>query len=90
MKSYKLKDYVAAGCPEMEYPSMVSLVGFTGGKVCDIGCHAFNNGSCKAYRKLITPLAQQAEPVETVREKAKRLGVSIKEVRKQRRELYNG
>ena len=58
----------------------------TGGDPCTTGCAYFKGGTCPAYRKLNTPAKATAgqEPQETVRETAKRLGISISEVRRRR------
>ena len=59
----------------------------TGGDPCTTGCAYFNGGKCSAYRKLTIPAKAEAhqEPMETVRETAARLGISISEVRRRRR-----
>lgn len=53
MKSYTIKQYIDAGCPEMQDLTMLAVHGATSGKVCDAaGCWAFENGGCPAYKKL--------------------------------------
>lgn len=86
MKSYSITDYVNAGCEEMNAPAMVAMVTIANGKVCDTGCYAFSSGNCKAYKRLITENKTPSSPPETVKEEAKRRGVSINEVRRQRRD----
>ena len=85
MKSYSVAEYILAGCKEMDSPSMLAVHGLTQGKVCD-GCHAFNDGKCLAYKKLTsfkTPISMTLQ--ETVKQEAKRRGVSISQVRRWRR-----
>jgi hypothetical protein len=53
MKSYTVMQYLNAKCPEMRDPIMRAVHTDTGGKVCDTGCHLYNNGKCPAYKKLI-------------------------------------
>lgn len=95
MKSYSITDYLKAGCPELERPDMMAVHGLTGGRVCDTGCWAFNGGGCAAYKKLTSlglgsPHKNPNQHKETVRAEAKRRGLSINEVRRQRRDAsYN-
>jgi hypothetical protein len=67
--------------------SMQAVWEFTNGKVCDTGCHAFDNGKCAAYKKLTTvsPTVPIQEIGETVKQEAARMGLSISEVRRQRK-----
>jgi len=60
----------------------------TGGHPCTTGCAYFNGGKCPAYLKLNVPAKAEAQqrPQETVRETAVRLGISISEVRRRRRQ----
>lgn len=89
MKAYTVSQYKDAGCPEMENASMLAVHGITEGVVCP-GCYAFLNGDCPHYQKLIKghngvdDLPGVAK--ETVREEAKRRGVSINTCRKERRD----
>lgn len=92
MESYSVEAYQKAGCKlladEMAGISGIqgSLVhGLTGGKVCDTGCHAFNLGRCSAYQNLVNDREVLVAPVETVRAEAKRRGISISEVRRQKK-----
>ena len=62
MKSYTIKQYLDAGCQEMEVPAMTAVHGMTGGKVCDTGCHAFDSGKCPAYKKLVAVKIQVKAP----------------------------
>lgn len=87
MKSYSISEYIEAGCEEMD-GIMMAVHKATTGKVCDSGCAVFNEGTCHAYRKLIlldrlgkSPVKQQ----ETVKQEATKRGISISEVRRQRR-----
>ena len=89
MKSETVDAYAAVDCPF--YRANKTMFVFvwlnTHGQVCDTGCAEFDNGKCSAYRKLIVPakVEAQQEPQETVRETAKRLGISISEVRRRRK-----
>lgn len=51
MKDYSISEYILAGCKEMK-GGMIAIHHVTGGRVCDTGCFAFNNGTCPAYQKL--------------------------------------
>ena len=60
----------------------------TNGDPCTTGCAWFDNGKCPAYKALTKPPVVPSSPQgETVRAAAQRLGVSISEVRRQRRGL---
>ncbi len=86
MKNYTIQEYIDAGCNEIKVTSMQAVWIITGGMVCDTGCHAFANGKCDAYKKLtIAPKPVIRKPMETVRQEAVRRGLSISEVRRQRR-----
>jgi hypothetical protein len=85
MNAYSIAQYSSAECPEIEIPSMIAVHGITGGRVCDTGCHLFNNGYCRAYKNLTRNLKASIQPTETVRAEATRRGVSINEVRRNRR-----
>ncbi len=92
MQRFELAEYIAAGCFQVErgpgFTVGVGLHGLTNGRMCD-GCPKFKEGRCPSYKELIRGLAQKKRdmftPTETVREKASRLGISISEVRRQRR-----
>lgn len=88
MKSYNLEKYINAGCPEVLDQIGVYLHVHTGGMICDTGCNRFNDGACQAYKNLVFEKALPVitEKAETVREEAKRRGISIKKVRVQRRD----
>lgn len=89
MNRYSMDAYVSAGCAfyENSRPAFAVVWIGTTGQVCDTGCAWFEGGKCAAYRKLTIPakVAAQQEPQETVRETAKRLGISISEVRRRRK-----
>jgi len=85
MKSYSMEDYKKAGCKEFENPSMIAVHAIVGGKVCDTGCYAYHSGRCGAYKNLVNDRVVPETPTETVREEAKRRGISISEVRRQRK-----
>jgi len=86
MEPYNIQAYLDAGCFEMKLALMVLVHGKTGGRVCDTGCHAFDNGRCRAYMKLVNQSKRSTiEPTETVKEEAARRGIGIREVRRQRR-----
>lgn len=93
MKTYEATLYLVAQC-NFAHQSPMAFMGVwraTLGKVCDTGCAEFNSGRCPAYRKLITEAPPtprnnvEEQPGETVREEAARRGISINEVRRQRR-----
>lgn len=81
--------FADAGC-ELAKPIGLFLGVFaaTNGDPCTTGCAYYKGGNCPAYRAMKDApqkkVAQQ-EPTETVRETAKRLGISISEVRRRRR-----
>lgn len=89
MKPYDAAAYVEAGCQfaKESPPSFLLVYMGTQHKVCDTGCAWFDGGRCPAYRRLTIPSkpAAQQEPQESVRDTAKRLGISISEVRRRRR-----
>jgi hypothetical protein len=91
MKSYSKQQYLDTGCRELVHASMIVIHGMTRGKVCDTGCHAFNKGQCEHYKRLIkgpsNEIVYSNVKTETVKEEAGRRGVSIREVRRQRRDL---
>jgi len=90
MDRKNIEDYRSAQCPfEQETGLVFSAVHqVTNGRVCDTGCAQFNGGKCPAYQKLIIPSNDGAGqlPQETVRETANRLGISISEVRRRRKQ----
>ena len=90
MNKYPLGEYLFSGCEfaNTGKQAFVFMWAATDGKVCDTGCAWFDGGKCAAYRKLTIPAkpAAQQEPQETVRETAARLGISISEVRRRRRQ----
>jgi hypothetical protein len=89
VKSYTISEYISAGCNEMNIPSMLAVHGITNGKVCDTGCSRFNGGNCPAYKDLVKSKLVVGPPhnsqYETVRQEASRRGISISQVRKERR-----
>lgn len=92
MQRYELPEYMAAGCMQVErgtgFAVGVGLWGFTGGRMCD-GCPKFQGGKCPSYKELTSGRKQTAQPnapTETVRQEAERLGISISEVRRRRRD----
>ncbi len=102
MKAYTLLKYQEAGCPEYHKPDpiAVGLYFLFDGKVCDTGCNRYQDGRCPAYRKLtageVSDVSRKRRGVlrdthqeETVRQEAERCGVSIKEVRRRRRDALN-
>lgn len=59
----------------------------TGGDPCTTGCAYFNGGKCPAYLALTKPSVTATSPQgETVREAAARLGLSISEIRRKRKQ----
>lgn len=90
MKAFLPTDYLAAGCTfALEAPMpFMAVHQATVGRVCDTGCSWYTNGKCAAYRSLTaTAEGQSVRPDagETVRQEAERRGLSINEVRRQRR-----
>ena len=88
-RKFSLHEYTQSGCMQFEAPELgFALFNITNGVMCE-GCPAFHNGRCPSFQKMIAthPLTTQpaAEPVETVRQEAARRGLSISEVRRQRR-----
>lgn len=88
MRSYSIDQYMFAGCPEM-HGGMIAIHRMTDGRVCVTGCYAFEEGKCQFYRNLTTSIMfNPVQPTvirgETVRDEAKRLNVSISEIRRLR------
>lgn len=89
-KRFELHEYIDAGCPQLKDAIGVVLHNSTNGKICD-GCPEYNNGQCEAYKKMISRQAgftpvEKFVAGETVRQEAKRRGISIKQVRRERRD----
>lgn len=85
---HEISDFLKTDCQLLRPIELfVGLHGATGGDPCTTGCAYFKGGRCPAYMKLIIPakVEAQQEPMETVRETATRLGISISEVRRRRR-----
>lgn len=81
MKRFEIAEYRTAGCKQLERGNIMGglvIHNLTDGRMCN-GCCYFREGFCPAYRKLTAP-------VETVKEEATRLGISLSEVRRRRRE----
>ncbi len=86
-QSFTLTEYMDAGCMQMEIPKLgAALHAYTHGKMCD-GCPAYHGGKCESLRKMQRPENKsiQSPAGETVRQEAARRGISINEVRRQRR-----
>lgn len=80
--------FLESSC-ELNTPARIFLAiyGLTNGHPCP-GCAYDMHGKCKARRELFKAPEVKApiqEPTETVRQTAERLGMSISEVRRQRR-----
>lgn len=95
MRMYDLYEYVNAGCMQVESGKFAighALHNATGGKMC-IGCHVYNDGKCVSYKKMSGKYdkvkIQQPLYTETVRDEAKRRNVSIKQIRRERRDNQN-
>ena len=90
MKPYDALAYLEADCLfARQSPALfLGVHAVEQHKVCDTGCARFDGGKCPAYLKLTIPSKPEAgqEPQETVRETAARLGISISEVRRRRRQ----
>lgn len=90
MKVYTPMEYFQADCPfaKQSADAFLAVYILSQGKVCDTGCGWFDSGKCPGYRKLTVPakVAAGQEPSETVRETAARLGITLAEVRRRRRQ----
>lgn len=90
MDKKDISDYRSAGCQFFhESPTIFyALLPRVSGNACETGCGYFRGGKCPAYMKLSTPSKIKAGqlPQETVKETARRLGISISEVRRRRRQ----
>ncbi len=93
MKRYTWTQYLNAGCSEVKDKIGLGLYIITGGKICDNGCNRYKKGQCPAFIKLTSPESTPGpvmlQYTETVREEAQRRAISIKNVRKERRDLAN-
>jgi len=104
MNSYSMQEYSEVGCMQLEKVALLlghALWSVTGGRMCDTGCPAYKDGQAACFKKLTAN--EQSDPVpvrigtkldmavqdETVRQEAKRRGVSIKQVRRERRDAIN-
>ena len=93
---YSLLQYLAAGCLTLTRNGKLDAIGVgihgvTGGMPCN-GCFMLNT-NCPAFAKLRGAGGDsmpKAARTETVREEAARRGISIGEVRRQRRDAYKG
>lgn len=87
MKQFSIKEYRTAGCPEVNDTIGYLLHRLCKGKICDTGCNRYDGGNCVAYKKLTTEVKLREDgTIETVRQEAKRRSVSIKQIRKERRD----
>lgn len=89
-KPYSLVQYRDAGCFTLTRGDRLDAIGVglhqaTGGMVCN-GCF-MQTTSCPALKKLSNTIVSEPKGVytETVRQEAARRGISISEVRRQRR-----
>lgn len=89
MSGPRVQDFLNAGC-ELASPLtlFLGIYGLTNGKPCE-GCAYDMHGSKCAARKTLFAAPPKAlyvaPPTETVREEASRRGISISEVRRQRK-----
>ena len=90
--SFSVFQYADAGC-ELADPihMFVAVHMATNENPCNTGCAYYKGGQCKAYLALNRKEPTVKAPVvpeygETVKQEAARLGVSISEVRRRRRE----
>ena len=89
--AYSLEQYLAAGCITLMRDGKIDLIGAgihgaTGGMPCN-GCFMLRM-NCPAFAKLrgsVAAIVSSPQPTETVRQEATRRGLSIGEVRRQRR-----
>ena len=84
-----ISEFVSAGC-ELSTPFniFVAIYGISNGKPCEGCSYDLHGSSCKARKALFSTPTQaklNQQPAETVRETAARLGISISEVRRRRR-----
>jgi hypothetical protein len=85
INSFTLLQYQEAGCPIVLNPTV---------KLCNsnVECDlSFRKGGCEAYKKLlaIKPLSDNTVVhTNSVKAEAKRLGLSLSEVRRRRRESH--
>ena len=93
--TFSVLQYVDAGC-ELANPIdlFVAVHTFTKGDPCTTGCAYYKGGQCKAYLALNRKEPTVKAPVvpeygETVKQEAARLGVSISEIRRRRREAIS-
>jgi len=81
-----VSDFSGIGCKLMESgESMFThIFNNTNGDPCATGCAWFDNGKCPAHIKLLLTKKPKvsARFIETVRERGKRLGISISKIRK--------
>ena len=99
MNSYDIHDYEAAGCFHTWDNIMTAVWLAVKGKVCTTGCYSYQDGRCAAYQKLTVNEKRVSAPTristqygnytDTVREEAARRQVSIKQVRRERRDAAN-
>lgn len=64
-----------------------TLVKGYAGKVCEVGCRFFNNDTCDAHLRMVAIQPLSATTViysNTVKDEAKRLNISVSEVRRRR------
>ena len=93
--SFTVFQYVAANCELANRIDMfVTVHTLTGGNPCTTGCAYYSGGKCRAHLVLNRKEPTVKAPVvpeysETVKQEADRLGVSISEVRRRRREAIN-
>jgi len=91
-KYYTVQQYVDAGCMQMD-ELLLGLVIYrlTKGIMCK-GCPKADQNCAALFilrrEEMVKPRA--VTPSETVRDEARRRGVSIKQVRRERRDIANG
>lgn len=87
MNRYEINQYADAKCHFHQSAPLpfIAVHQATAGRVCDTGCAWYDNGKCASYRGLTHVAKVVAVPSETVRDEAARRGLSISEVRRQRR-----
>lgn len=93
--TFSVLQYVDANCELANSIYMfVAVHTFTKGDPCTTGCAYYKGGQCKAYLALNKGGTTVKAPVvpeygETVKQEAARLGVSISEIRRRRREAIS-
>ena len=80
-------EHIESNCMQFEKLLLgLALYNKLNGALCNPECPAFQNGSCKSYKMMHRGTITQPVSTETVREQAKRLGISISQVRRNKQD----